>query len=251
VRTLACVIVYNRPDMLAKWLRAWKHADQMGIPLTVIHSLGGTPEAHVKALAVDGGATYMPRHNIGMDIGALKEVFLRRMASAFDPNPSALTSWDTLFWATDDALPMRKDFMYYFTQPFEEPLVGMVSNYILPDGTYDNVPEHARTVCFAIRKEAVCRVEFPPTLETKDNCWSFEWGAYNLHKQVQSMGYQSIPANLGAWPRGSKPWYMCNDLIWDCGEINLDIQHDWRRKQDFWDRYEAQFSDKSAEGGTG
>jgi hypothetical protein len=241
VHTLACVIVYNRPDMLAKWLRAWKHADQMGIPLVVIHSLGGAPEGHVKALAADAGATYTPRFNLGMDIGALREVFSKRMSSALDVSPVPLTGWDVLFWCTDDALPMRKDFIQHFISPFQKPFVGMVSNYILPDGTYDNVPEHARTVCFAIRKEAACRVQFPPVLHTKDHCWAFEWGGYNLHKQIQAMGYLSIPADRAAWPLGDKPWYMCNDLVWDCGEINLDIQHDWRRKQNFWDRYEAQF----------
>jgi hypothetical protein len=242
VKILVAVILYNRTNTLTNWLRAWKQADQMGASLVVIHSLGALPSSTVAKIAADNGVLYKARQNLGMDIGALQEMVQLRTLTTGHVEQQAYLDWDVLYWSTDDTLPMRPDFLRHFITRFDNTQVGLVGNYLLPRDTYPTIPEHTRTVAFALRKEAAARLRFPPLLYNKYHCWDFEYGGYNMHKQVQRMGMLSIPADPQAWPYGPKPWYMCNDYVWDSGEINTGVSWDWRRQQDHTLRFEMQFT---------
>lgn len=241
MKILVSVIVFNRLHTLTNWFRAWQIANKMLANVAVIQSLGGMDPRGVAALATANGAYHHKRQNLGMDIGALQEVIRLRTQDPSHVPAQLFRDWDMLYWTTDDALPMRPDFLQAFIRRFNDPRVGLVSNYLLPDWTYNKVPEHARTVSFAISKEVADKLKFPPVLYNKQQCWDFEWGQYNMHKQVQNMGYLSVPVDQVAWPYGNKPWYMCNDYVWDCGEINTGITWDWRRQQDHTQRFEQQF----------
>jgi GT2 family glycosyltransferase len=241
MKILVAVILYNRTNTLKNWLRAWAQADQMGATLVVIHSLGAVPGSTIAKIASDNGVLYKARQNLGMDIGALREIIGLRTMAPGSVAPQALRDWDTLYWSTDDTLPMRPDFLQHFMQRFDSQQIGLVGNYLLPKDTYPSIPEHMRTVAFALRREAAARLVFPPLLYNKYHCWDFEYGTYNMHKQVQRMNMLSVPADRQAWPYGPKPWYLCNDYVWDCGEINTGVTWDWRRQQDHTSRFEMQF----------
>jgi hypothetical protein len=241
MKILVAVMVYNRLHTLKNWLRAWKLADHLNSNLVIVQSAGGVDTRDVANLASEAAAYHLIRPNVGMDIGALQEIIRMRAVHPHLAEIQIFRDWDVLYWSTDDTLPMRPDFLRHFVDRFNDPRVGLVGNYLLPNETYETVPEHIRTVAFALRKEVAARLQFPSTLMSKGDCWAFEWGSHNMHKQVQQMGYLSIPADKDAWPHGSKPWYMCNDYVWDCGEINTGVLWDWRRQQDHSDRFEAQF----------
>lgn len=238
----------NLPPRGTEWFKTWANADRMGATLAVIHNIDQDEKDGAAGLAMvedlrtkcDTPVDYYPRKNEGRDIAAMQrafDIFLRSRA-------------DILYWSTDDALPMRRDFLKFFVEPFNtNPKLGLVCNYYVHAGYYPNMRAHARTVSFAISRPAATRVVFPPSLATKDLCYEFEYGAYNLLEQVttewvspEGVVQQAAPFEF-AVVCGDKmrPWYACNDVVWDCDEIRAGVWWDWRRRQDHWALYEEQF----------
>jgi len=251
-KLLVGVVFYNRHAITRAWVRAWNNAIKPpGCKLLVIHNFDDRDDLKcgydiIRRL---DSFDYISRHNEGMDIGAFKRALDYLKANDFD----------LIYWSTDDALPMREDFLDVFMAPFKEEHTGLVCNYYTPVNYYPGVAAHARTVSFAVRREPALRLVFPPKLDTKQDCYSFEYGDYNMTRQVTdhmweppeydtrfagdrcldyACGDYSVVPACGDF---SRPWYACNEYVWDCGELNKDIWWDWRRRQDHWARFEEQF----------
>lgn len=235
---LAVVVAYKRFDLLHKWIAAWRRANNMHAALAVVHSYDGDAPREEHAAAIkhmlrDLGTAgyYHPRRNDGMDIGALRDV----VNIARTQPGHALAEWDHLYWSTDDALPMHKDFLQFFVRPFlADDGLGLVGNYLVPENYYKDIPEHVRTVSFALCRPAAIGLHFPPRLVTKRDCWEFEYGAYNMLHQIRNMGYK---AEVAGSPPRSRPWFTCNDHVWDCNEIGAHVHWDKNRMQDHWERF--------------
>jgi hypothetical protein len=237
MKVLAGMIVYSRTNTVSWWMRAWHNAEKYGdAKLLVVHNHDGDrPPSHQRVnIGQWKPDYYYARANRGQDIGALRDVIAARR---YDP-------WDVLFWAVDDNVPMRKDFLRAFIKPFEDdPKIGLVGNYWVKGSFYPfykvKVPDHFRTSCFAIRREAAMQLCFPSDLSTKWGCYTFEWlgGPMNMSNQIKSLGFEAVPVG-GDW---NKPWVDCNDYIWDVGCLHMRSL-DPRCRKDCWQQYEAQFA---------
>jgi hypothetical protein len=220
-------------------MRAWKNAEKYGdAKLVVVHNHDGEHPPGDQRYNIGQWKPdyYYPRKNYGEDIAAFRDL-LRE--SKYDP-------WDVLFWAVDDNIPMRKDFLRAFIEPFEKhPNLGLVGNYWVKGSFYSyykaKVPDHFRTSCFAIRREAAMRLYFPAQFKSKWDCYAFEWMGQDmcLTEQVRRAGYDMMPV-CGDWDRA---WVDSSQYVWDVGCLHMKSL-DPRCRRDHWNEWEAQFNNE-------
>lgn len=194
---IATIIVYDRLDNLKEWVRCWKASEIENIDLYVIHNHDNqTEKEKFKSFCDIEGVNYVPRKNIGMDIGAFQDVCRGRLEGF--PN-----KWDYLFWATDDTLPMSKDFLIPFIDAFNEKKVGVSCLEISRQ-----VKMHIRTCAFMIDHGTASRLEFPnDPITTKEDCYQFEHRSNRaFYEQVLLMGKKAI--QTGDLAKGT---------LWDTG----------------------------------
>lgn len=235
MKVLAGMIVYDRVMSTTKlWLRAWQNANKDNTKLVVVHNYDPPLiKSMTEEILKYKPDYYFPRLNKGMDIGAFRDVI---HADCYEP-------WDILFWSTDDNIPMHKDFLKPFIQPFEEnPKLGLVGNHWVKGSFYPNykegVSDHIRTTCFAIRGCVAERLKFPIQLNTKLACYNFEWRhkKLNMTEQVKSLGYEVLPVCKNF----DRCWTDCNEHVWDVGWLNT-TNPDPRCRKDCWSEYYRQF----------
>jgi hypothetical protein len=172
---------------------------------------------------------YWKRRNQGQDIGALRDVI----------NSDVFGDWDVLLWCVDDNVPVRRDFIGAFAEPFiKDKHMGLVGNYWVPRSFYKqpHIPDHFRSSSFAISRQAASRLAFPANIRTKSDCYSFEWRGDNMTRQVRKMGYRMKPL-CGDW---YKCWTTTSDYIWDMDRLKDGVK-DPRCRQDRSAEYAAQF----------
>jgi hypothetical protein len=221
-------------------MRGWQNAEKYGnAKLVVVHNHDSAqpPAAQRQNIEQWNPDFYYPRKNHGQDIGALRDML---RSDAYDP-------WDILFWAVDDNIPMRKDFLRAFIQPFEKnPNLGLVGNYWVQGAFYPKykhtVPDHFRTSCFAIRREAAMRLYFPTKLSSKWDCYAFEWldTEMCMTSQIHRMGYTTMPV-CNDW---TQAWVNTNTYVWDVGCLHMRSR-DPRCRKDHWKEWEAQFAEET------
>ncbi len=236
MNVLVCLLVYERVPLARQWLQAWDNAIKYdNVHFAVVQN--DTQEEFSRnmqqCINEYNPANHVLRPNKGQDIGAFKSIIRN----------TVLPAWDVLFWCLDDNLPMRRDFLSYFIEPFkEDDKLGLVGNQWVKGEFYAyskyEVPDHMRTTCFAIRKDAANRLKFPSRLESKSDCYAFEWADHkmNMTQQVLSMGYKILPVNKDF----TKCWTQSNDYVWDIGALN-PYKADPRCCVDLWDKYREQF----------
>lgn len=209
---LVCVIVYQREENIKIWLKCWAKSDTAGSKLAIIHNQDDLSiESPLKQLCKEAGVIYQPRQNVGMDIGALKEVCQEKLFSNI--------LWDNLLWFTDDTLPIRPSFIREFTFAAK----GGASCYYISDSP---IP-HIRTVGFCLRKEVVSKLKFQENIITKEDCYYFEFkgGDNNLYYQLLSMGI--TPKQLSLDPMYNSVWDSNhNDYMnrWEEQKLNFDFE---------------------------
>ncbi len=236
MNVLCGLVVYNRIQHINLWMNAWQNSDKYpNTKLLIIHNHDGydPPKDQRFAIKQHNPDYYWPRFNEGQDIGAFRDLL----------RTDYIDSWDVLFWCTDDNIPMRKDFLSAFIKPFEtNDNLGLVGNYWVKSSFYKNhkhfVPNHFRTTCFAIKREAAVELMFPKKLITKKDCYLFEWLSpeFNLTAQIHKLGFETLPVC------GDRrvEWTETNDFIWDIDALRPD-QIDKRRRKNLWKQYCAQF----------
>jgi hypothetical protein len=202
-KIVVAIIVYNRFENVKRWIKCWNMCDQMGGELVIIHNYdeSGTKYTEpfmriVKEYCEGMGIKYVPRHNVGADIGAFQDVCKSRL-KGFD------NEWDYLLWVTDDVFPMTTDFLKTYISRMKEPGVGCVCMEI----SNEHVP-HVRTSGFMIQKEFSRKIVFPADpMTTKEECWKFEHrGANILMKQVGDWGLKAVQVSDDA-----------SAVLWDTG----------------------------------
>jgi lipopolysaccharide biosynthesis glycosyltransferase len=171
MKTIVAIIVYNRFENIERWINCWKKCDQADAELVIIQSVDRISPTPTEKLCADNGIKYFPRLNKGLDIGAFAEVCQGKIKK--------FPEFDRLLWITDDVIPMRKDFVKWFTG-------GNGLNCM--EISNKNAPLHVRTTGFSITKDIANRLVFGK-LETKMDCYDFEHRSKDtLMLQVQRMG---------------------------------------------------------------
>jgi hypothetical protein len=179
MKIIVAVVVYDRLSNIAEWIRCWKMCDKQGAQLIIIHNYRNQGDQDkCRQMCSDAGITYVPRINIGMDIGAFQDVCRGRL-NRF-PN-----EWSYLLWATDDVLPMSKKFISHYMIGIKRAGVGVACLEISRE-----VKTHIRTTGFLISQETASKIQFPASVVTsKQECYDFEHkGSNAFYEQIKKMG---------------------------------------------------------------
>lgn len=176
---LVLVICYNRIDNLTYWYKAWQNMDTTNSKLVFAITGDFAPVFDPKIVEV----VKMP--NLGRDIGCLKRFIDIR------------DDYDRLLWCPDDFMPLRADVLNFFRQA---EVVGTFWS--------TQVCNHIRSAAIAVTKRIAKNIKFPPELLGSNEitqCYRFEYGDYNFHHQIYSMGNPCKMAD-GSIPPNSTPW---------------------------------------------
>lgn len=217
-KTIVAVVVYDRFDNIEEWIRCYQMSENSSSELVVIHNLKNDDDIHIcRAICLRESVKYVPRKNIGYDIGALQDVCRERL-SGF-PN-----DWDYLLWVTDDIIPMWKNFIRGFLSEVQKPNVGIACLEISKE-----VKLHIRTSGFIVSKEVSKRLTFPADpITTKTQCYEFEHrGTNTLIDQIKNMGKLAVQTS---------PTLMVSHL-WDT---------DHRNYLNRWDDHYREFTKRTA-----
>lgn len=183
MKTIVAVIVYDRFDNLKEWVRCWAKCDQTDAQLIIIHNYENedAKEAY-RSFCEKAGIYYVPRQNIGFDIGAFQDVCRGRLEGF--PN-----EWSEILWCTDDAIPMDKQFVKKFRDPLFQPGVGLTCMEISRE-----IKTHVRTTGFCISQQTASHIQFPADpMQSKWQCYEFEHKSNNiLLEQIQRMGLKAL-----------------------------------------------------------
>lgn len=189
------VIVYNRFDNIKQWVECWNNCEQLNSNFTIIHNYDNPDDCDkYKNYCKDNTVNYVPRKNIGFDIGAFQDVCRQRL-KGFDNN------WDMMFWVTDDTIPIVKDFLFHYVTLLLNDSVGASCMHISDEKT-----RHIRTTGFCIKKNVARKLFFPcDPIITKEDCYQFEHRAKNhMLIQIESMGLKVVMPNS-----------INNSAVWD------------------------------------
>jgi hypothetical protein len=205
-KIIVAIIIHNRFENLERWINCWKQCEKREAELVIIHNYDNDPEkAKFQSYCYENDIKYVPRVNIGFDIGAFQDICRERLAG-FD------NDWSVLLWVTDDVIPMTKDFLAPFLFKISEPDVGIscleISKEVVP---------HVRTTGFCIRKEIASKLIFPadPIID-KWQCYQFEHrgGKEKLVTQIQAMGLRPVAVSKiqhsPLWDTGLKRSLLLN-----------------------------------------
>lgn len=181
MKVIVAVIIFNRINNLKRWIHCWKQCDTTDAELVIIHNDNGE-SAKFKAICDRDHVRYVRRSNVGMDIGAMQDVFKERLQCF--PN-----DWDYIIWCCDDTWPMSKSFIGQMLNKVEQEGAGLSCMQISrsnPGGVI-----HVRTSGVCMSKEVAKHLTFPvDPVRTKSDCYHFEHkgGRNTLCEQVRHMG---------------------------------------------------------------
>lgn len=196
---IVAVIVYDRFQNVKEWIRCWATCETQGAELVIIHNNDDENERIAySSFCQEHGIRYIPRPNIGFDIGALQDVCAERLEGFPD--------YDYLLWCTDDVLPMRKDFVNEYLVKIRDAGIGCAAMEI--SGA---VRQHIRTTAFCIKKSVAPKLKFPADpVTTKEQCYHFEHrGGPDIFldqiKRLRLKAVQVAPINVSPfWDSGFK-----------------------------------------------
>src|SRR6187549_1767266 len=186
---LIALIVYDRFNNLKHWIECWEKCRHLNnAELVVIHNTDN-PENEAQLAPyreVCKDVIYIPRQNIGFDIGALQDVARNRLPG--------FPEYDNLLWCLDDLLPMQKDFAIPFWDML--PKYQCVAMEISP---YKK--RHIRTSGFALSRQTLQSVQFPADpITTKMQCYEFE------HKSSRTL-LDQLPRSIQVRPNQTSPLF--------------------------------------------
>jgi hypothetical protein len=179
MKIIVAVIVYDRLENIERWIKCWKLCNKEGSDLIIIHNYKNQSEKEIyRDICKTANVGYVPRKNIGMDIGAFQDVCRGRLEGF--PN-----EWDYLLWCTDDVIPMSKKFVSFYLQAIKKSGVGVACLEISRE-----VKTHIRTTGFIIDQLTASKIVFPiDPITTKQHCYEFEHRGKNaFYEQVRGLG---------------------------------------------------------------
>ncbi|NDD53021.1 glycosyltransferase family 1 protein [bacterium] len=213
IEKMVCVVTYDRKDCIGKWLRAWNNAEKYGAKIAVLHSCDeGVPKHDERENILKYSPDfYVPYVNTDLrDLQALIHVAKEEVG---------LPDYDYLFWFTDDMLPMRRNFFEPFAKKIAKSDVGLVAQCYEPKST--SAGAHIRTTAYAIKKDAVKKLEFPNQGSRATWPYLFEHGKKgeydnNLLNQIVKMGYRFELCHSEPESENYQHWTSFLDWMWDC-----------------------------------
>lgn len=213
MKVVVAVVVYNRVENIKKWVHCWGRSERENCQLVIIHNHDSTESYEaVKRLTKSVDGIYIPRPNVGYDIGALQDVVMNRLEEFPD-------EYEFLLWCTDDTLPMTRGFVWEFVTRMEEG-ISLVCMEISKE-----VRAHIRTTGFMLRAEHVAQLKFPINpITNKQQCYDFEHrgGPVTLLEQVQQWGTPIQATDIESSP------------LWDTGHRSkAAIKRSKRREEEF------------------
>jgi len=184
MKIIVAVIIYDRFNNLKLWIDIWKQCITDNSELVIIHNYKNDDDKNkYKEYCSDSNIKYISRPNIGMDIGAMQDVFMQRL-KGFN------NDWDYLLWVTDDTIPIQKNFIQQYLDKFKSNnKIGVVALEIS-----NEVKRHIRTSGFMIRKDCSLKIVFEANpIKTKNDCYLFEHRSKNSFlEQVNRMSLIAI-----------------------------------------------------------
>lgn len=184
MKIIVAVIIYDRFNNLKLWIDIWNQSDKENSELVIIHNYKNEEDRRIyKNYCIDNEVKCISRQNVGMDIGAMQDVFMQRL-KGFN------NAWDYLLWVTDDTIPIHKNFIQQYIKKFKElNKVGVVALEIS-----NEVKRHIRTSGFMIRKDCSLKIIFEANpIKTKNDCYQFEHRSRNSFlEQVNRMGLIAV-----------------------------------------------------------
>lgn len=194
--TSVVIIVYNRLENLKLWFDCWNLCDKTNAKLVVIHNYDHIRDT-LSNESIPDGIIYIPRRNVGLDIGAFQDVCRGRL--------NGFPEYDKLLWITDDTIPMKRNFVSLFESAYK-PGIGCACMEI----TALRAPMHVRTTGFMISKEVAKKLKFPvDPIINKQQCYQFEHrGSETLYSQINKMGLKSVMVDIATrsplWDIGNR-----------------------------------------------
>lgn len=163
MKVVVAVVVFDRFQNIEEWIRVWNQCHTTDAELVIVHNYKNEAEEHAyRVFCQRTNIRYVPRKNVGYDIGAFQDVCKNRL----DNFPQ---DFDYLLWCTDDLFPQKRDFIQIFLSKF----VAGVSCVCYEVSR--EVKLHVRTTGFMVRKEDLPKLEFNvDPIRTKDDCYDFE-----------------------------------------------------------------------------
>lgn len=159
MKIVVAVCIYDRFDNLRRWIHAWDLCDKMGAQLVIIHNQD-EPQDQYSELCKSHGVKYIQRPNVGFETGIIQDILLGRIQ----------LDWDCLLFATDDTLPISRNFLFHYVMAVTKPDVGAVCMEI--SGVFT---PHIRTTGWCARKEITDKIQWMHDPVTdKEHCYFFE-----------------------------------------------------------------------------
>lgn len=243
---LVCVVTHDRKELVGRWLRAWNNSDRFGAKVAVLHACDGDLPDHDE---MNNILSYAPDFYIPFRNGALRDMLALHLVLR---NAAGLPEWDSVFWFTDDMMPMRKDFLSPFVRKLSGD-VGLVAQCYEPrHELYDEAPgsgclPHIRTVAYALSRPAADELVFPSVGSESDRPYLFEHGRVGLYdrhilKQVTEAGYKFALCHSDE--DRYVHWTAKLDWMWDCHLFASGAEVSGRRltSHEMWALYESQFA---------
>lgn len=212
MKTIVVVSLYDRYENLKKWVHAWNLCDTTDAKLFIVNNIDeGTDCSYWEKYCRERGVSFVTRQNIGFETGIIQDVCYGRMF--------AEQNWDYFIFATDDTIPMKKDFVSRFTKPLINDGNNSIT-FIEMSGVYT---PHIRTSGFCIDRETSKMLEFPVfQVELKEECYYFEHqgGEETFLAQILKMG--KTPIQLGN---------VRTSCMWDTDHrANFKREKQWERE---------------------
>lgn len=164
MKTIVVVSLYDRYENLKRWVHSWNLCDTKDAKLFIVNNIDdGMDVSYWREYCQERGVNFVERENIGYETGIIQDVLCGRMF--------AEQEWDYLIFATDDTIPMKKDFISQFTAPIIASKNNAVT-FIEMSGVYT---PHIRTSGFCVDKLTGQRLKFPyDQVVDKEECYYFE-----------------------------------------------------------------------------
>lgn len=198
-RVVVAVVVFDRFQNIKEWIRCWSMCETTNAELVIIHNYPDEEQREsFREYCLNLGVRYIPRINVGYDIGAFQDVCNNRL--------DGFPDYEYLIWCCDDLIPMRKDFIKQYIDKFKEANIGCAALEISP-----SVRRHIRTTGFCIPKHVAGKLQFlVDPITTKEDCYKFEHRGNTqiFYDQVIRMGLKVVqvsPINTACfWDSGFK-----------------------------------------------
>jgi len=154
LRPLVCVVVYDRVETIAHWIKAWKESEKYNGKLLIVQNIDDSKNSEkvtnaIKELQPD---YHWQRTN---DNESCKHWFELLDFKEID------FDWNILCTFTDDCIPLRKDFLMPFLNMFaNDDKLGATGGLEIYDRS-EILEDHyfCRSVCVAFRKECIKEIK--------------------------------------------------------------------------------------------